>query len=246
MYRHFRLLSPLLLVLLLACTPVVHASAYNTQQAERTITDRQWQQASDDKAFDYTREKESDAYADDRKKVQQPAEDYRPNVFVRALQWLFALFGSGLGAIIMWCLVIAVVCYIIYRLFFANTSLLFSRDRKIAHASDTLPTVEEDLLTTNWEKKLQDAYNMGDLRMATRFAYMWLLQILQNRQLIQYKDGKTNYEYYSELKETSYKQPFRQLSRQYEYTWYGGFAATAAAYESYMSLFNEVKNKVGR
>ena len=108
------------------------------------------------------------------------------------------------------------------------------------------PQEEEDITTINWERLLQQARDNNDTRLAIRYTYMWLLQLLQERQLILYRNDKTNYEYYTELNDTSYKQPFKQLSRQYEYAWYGRYAISAAGYDDFAALFNNLRNQLGK
>ena len=106
------------------------------------------------------------------------------------------------------------------------------------------PQEEEDITNTNWEALLQKASANNDLRLAVRYSYMWLLQLLQEHELIKYRGDKTNYEYYSELAGTNYKQSFKQLSRQYEYTWYGNFLPSDTAYQQYLSLFGNLKTQL--
>ena len=48
-----------------------------------------------------------------------------------------------------------------------------------------------------------------------------------------------------ELGDTVYKQPFKQLSRRYEYAWYGKYECTMAMYDEYIGLFNNVKHQLG-
>lgn len=122
---------------------------------------------------------------------------------------------------------------------------MFHKNKKMMGDSDPAVNDQEDIATTNWETLLQQALNNNELRLAVRYRYMWLLQLLQHQGLIQYRNDKTNYEYYTELNDTSYKQPFKQLSRQYEYVWYGHFALPAATYKEYGDLFNNLRKQLG-
>ncbi len=80
----------------------------------------------------------------------------------------------------------------------------------------------------------------NEARLAIRYSYMLLLQLLQQKGQIQYRPDKTNYEYYHELNET-YKKDFRILTRQYEYAWYGNFEVAEDSYRRYMDTFNHLK-----
>ena len=75
---------------------------------------------------------------------------------------------------------------------------------------------------------------------------MGVLHLLQDNNLIAYRDDKTNYDYYQELKATDYKQPFRNLSRVYEYTWYGNYSINDNTLQQYMGIFNGLKQQLQR
>jgi len=194
----------------------------------------QWQQLTQDKAFSYKNDIEA----------IQPVKQYNPGAIQKIIAAIFNFFGSGAGNVLLWIIVIGAVTYISYKLFLSSDSFLFSRGEKILR-EENKELSEEDLETTNWEALLQQAISNSDMRLAVRYSYKWLLQLLQQRELIQYRNDKTNYEYYTELNETKYKQPFKQLSRQYEYAWYGRFALSPAAYNDYLALFHDVRKQLG-
>jgi hypothetical protein len=132
----------------------------------------------------------------------------------------------------------------VYKLFVGNNSVLSGRKRKL-EGGDAGTEVKEDIEANNWEELMQQASHNNDARLAVRYSYMWLLQILQQKNLIQYSADKTNYEYYRELAETTYRQPFRTLSKQYEYTWYGKYELSQTAYNDYLSQFHNLKKQLG-
>lgn len=211
---------------------LLHAPVY--AKSERTISPEQWKQLASDKAFNYVNDIE-------KVKEQKPIQ---PGIFAKMFRALFNFLGSGGGTFLLWMLVGGVVIYILYKLVLNKESFMFSRGRK-KQVDNDLHAEEEDITSTNWEALQQQAMNNDDLRLAIRYGYMRLLQLLQHRELIQYRIDKTNYEYAAELNDTNYKQPFKQLSRQYEYAWYGGFAPSASAYREYQDLFNNVKKQLG-
>jgi len=203
--------------------------------AAHTITQEQWHKLTDNKAFGYKNDKE----------VITPPKTYEPGMIQKLLKSLFNFFGSGGGNILLWAIVIGVVCYVVYRLFFSKDSFLFSRSKRMVQETGPPQQEEQDLATTNWETLLQQAAANNDLRLAVRYSYMRLLQLLQHRELIKFSNDKTNYEYYTELDKTKYKQPFKLLSRQYEYTWYGNYLPSAPAYAEYLAQFNNLKKELG-
>ncbi len=225
----------LLLMAILLCLVYLSAS---TQCLADTTTPvnvaAQWQQLKNDKAF---------GYKNDRENIVTPKQ-YKPGALQKFFTAFFEFFGSRAGTTIIWLFVIFVVGFVLYKLFVSNNSFLFGRNKGAIDNSGNMPEETEDIATTNWEALLQQATANNDLRLAVRYSYMWLLQLLQQRELIGYRSDKTNYDYYLELAETQYKQPFKQLSRQYEFTWYGKFNPPASVYNEYISLFMSVKNKL--
>lgn len=201
-------------------------------QAERAISARQWQQLTSDKAFDYRSLKEA---------VKQPKHQ-EPGLVNQMIQGLFGLFGA-FGSVLLWLFVIGVAGYVIYRLFISKDNFLFGRQGK--QLGEQAAGEEDEIGGTNWEALLQQAVSDNNIPLAVRYSYMWLLQILQSRELISYRVDKTNYDYYTELADTKYKQSFKQLSRQYEYAWYGKYTLTKEAYNTYIDQFNALKKQLG-
>lgn len=203
-------------------------------EVHRNITAAEWNEISNDPEFHY---RDSLEYKHDKKVEKKPL----PNPFLRFFEWL----ASGTGQFVAWGLLILIVLYAVYRIIAGERSGIFGRKNKTMGTAEN-ELVVEDINETNWEKQLQKAATEGDLRLALRDGYMLLLQMLQHNELIHYRNDKTNYEYYSELTDTPYKNPFRQISRQYEYTWYGNFPISQEAYDEYIQLLYSLKKQLGR
>lgn len=200
------------------------------------VSATQWQRLTDDKAFGYRNDHEVAA------RPKQIESTQLQQFFAQ----LFSFFGNGAGRILLWCAVIAAVIFIVYKMLFSKDSILFGRSSKSLKAKATTVQDEEDIATTDWETLLHDAMQRNDTRQVIRYSYMRLLQLLQNRGLISVGNEKTNYEYYNELGESVFRQPFRQLSRRYEYVWYGQYPVSVQDYNSYISLFNDLKKQLDK
>jgi hypothetical protein len=225
-----------LLILTLAFTSTdklyAQADTAQTEAPARNITYTEWNEITNDREF---------YYRDSVEYKPKPIVKRELSFFERFLIWL----GSGVGQVIAWGLLILVVGYAVYRIVIGERGGIFARKSK-RESIDTAGGRDEDINETNWEQLLQKAAKDGDLRLAVRYSYMWLLQVLQHSQLIEYRNGKTNYEYYSELADSPYKAAFRQLSRQYEYTWYGGFAISQESYDEYIKQFYQLQKQLDR
>ena len=213
----------------------IASQAVNAQPAKK-LSPVQWQQLKNDKDLTYKNDVEN----------IKPPEVSKPNALANALTAILSIFSGGLGTVILWLLVIGLIVYIIYSIVLSKDSFLFSRKSKALNTADEQEQTEDDLYGTNWEAMLQKAISNNDTRLSVRYCYMWLLQLLQDGQLIQYRTDKTNHEYYIELQESTYRQPFRQLSRQYEYAWYGNYPLSSDAFNEYLTLFNNLRNHIGK
>lgn len=211
------------------------AADHGAQKAERTITYEEWNDLTNDDAFNYRTKVEQE-------KVEEPKRNYSGwyKFWYGVLAWL----GSTVGKVVIWTLLIAVILFAVYKVLTGDRSSIFGRSSKVM--SEDTHALIEDINDTNWEKLLEKAAKEGDLRLSVRYSYMLLLRILQDSELILYREDKTNFQYISELADTQYKQPFRTLSRQYEYTWYGEYPISADSYNEYIAAIMDIKKKLGR
>lgn len=214
-------------ILLLCIAPGVHG-------ATRAITDQQWHELAKDPAF---------SYRDSLEHYKMP-EPRKESAWGKAIVKFLEFFNKDVVQLLFWGLIAAVAIYIIYKLFLANDHVFFSRKKKDVGAGGA--EADTDIAADNWEALWQRAVSNNDLHQAVRYSYMWLLHMLQEAQLIRYREDKTNFDYYKELRETPYKQSFKQLSRQYEYVIYGNYTMSPAAYKQYIELFNQVKRQLGK
>ena len=187
-----------------------------------------WKTVTGDSAYSYKNKVEYVA-------IKEPPPQ-RESAFIRFLTWIFLFFASAAGTVFLIILLVIIVGFILYRILNGEGSRLFGRDSKNLQDADTVVT-GEDLFTNNWDARLQAALKEGNMRLAIRYSYIMLLQMLQQHELIQYRQDKTNSEYYRELSGNDYRQPFRQLSRQYETAWYGAYLPSEEAFGEYMAVF---------
>ncbi len=219
-----------LTILLIICI----SAGVRAVESTRIVADPKWQQMTNDKAFSYRHEFE-------QHEVVKPTT---PGALEKILNAIGAFLGNDALWRVIWILLALVAIYVVYKLLLSNEHILFSRKKTVvsAEGADT----QEEMGISDWEALLQRAVNNNDLKLAVRYSYMWLLQMLQERELIKYREDKTNYDYYKELQNTDYKQAFKQISRQYEYVHYGNYPISATTYNQYIDLFNNVKKQLGR
>ncbi len=198
----------------------------------RHIDQAAWKTLTNDKAFSYRNETEH----------ARPIPKASPNFFGALMGTIFMFFMSPAGRVLLWAIVLIALAYLFYHAVLKNGNFLWQR-RKVKtdeHNAD----VDEDPMAADWEKQLQVAIANKDLRLAVRYTYMWLLHLLNDAALIKYTADKTNYEYAAELEKTTFRQQFRTLSRQYEYTWYGNYPISGQSYNEFFDLFNQVRKQL--
>lgn len=212
---------------------IYHPVPLPMKKEERNIDENTWQKLISDKAFDYVPKKKKEV--SDRVPT---GTSWLDKFFIS----LFEFFTSVAGKIVIWSVVIALVLFIIFRVVKLNGNVFFNKkDKKNAANSDEL---SDEYIPDDWEAVIQKAIQSGNLRLAVRHAYRYVLILLSEKELIKYQSAKTNYQYAAELAGSQWYQPFMQMTRQYEYAWYGGFDLKQQQFDHYYNLLRDFKNRL--
>lgn len=187
----------------------------NVVVASENMTKEKWEQLTSGKDYGYKHEVElSEITIDNRK------ENFIANLIDMGVQF----FASPLGKLLVVSVILLIVLYAVARIILNERRRLKNKKpEKKEEEQEAENILPEDLLQNNWEHLLQDALKTGNTRLAIRYSYMHLLQLLQKNQHINYRTSKTNYDYYFEIKQPELRQYFKLLSRQYELVWYGNY-----------------------
>ena len=156
----------------------------------------------------------------------------------RLLAWLLRQFSSIFdtqGGRTAWDTVFYVLMGAL--LVFAALKLLQVDITKVfGRAARALPlayeTGQENIHELNFAEALAQAETAGNLRLAVRLGYLQLLKQLTDRDLIDWQPDKTNQAYLRELEasRSSARPAFAELTRQFDYTWYGELPVPLALY----------------
>jgi hypothetical protein len=198
---------------------------------KRNIPDAEWKKLTKDPAFDYEEEKEEVI----------PAKDNKPGWWQLMFLSIFEFLASAAGKVIIIIIVVLIVLALIFRIFQLNGNILFSKkDKRLAQ--DDIDT--ENHIPDDWEKEINVAAKTGNYRLALRYSYRYLLMMLQEKEKINFQVAKTNYQYVYELKGTNLHKPVMQLTREYEYAWYGGFDIEKSFFENYQQTIADIKREL--
>lgn len=139
----------------------------------------------------------------------------------------------------MYLLLISALLFVIYRLVVTN-NLFYTKSKKLKQAA-----VEEDIEMSdeNIDRKIEEAVNAGNLRLATRFSFIKTLKLLDNKGWIRYHPQATNYDYLNQVSQYRVAGDFAFVTRIYEYVWYGEFEINQQQFEKVKPVFEKIFNE---
>jgi hypothetical protein len=126
------------------------------------------------------------------------------------LVWRYGWYALGVG----------IMVWVVLRLLGVEISSLFGR----TSAAMAIPyeTYAETIHGIDFPALIAQAEAQGDYRRAIRLYYLSILQNLSDRALIAWSPSKTNRSYVPEIKNAPLRRAFEDLTRQFEFIWYGG------------------------
>ena len=147
----------------------------------------------------------------------------------QTLLWL-AIIGGFAGFIMWW-------------LAGSNVSL-FRKKAKIIGDKEQDEVETGDIFAINYQKEIDKAARQKNYRLAVRLMFLRLLKNLSEKNIIQYNQGKTNFDYLMQLQPTRYYRDFFRIARNYEYSWYGQFEVNEKAYHIIRNDFDNFEHQL--
>ncbi|MFN8252668.1 MAG: DUF4129 domain-containing protein [Ferruginibacter sp.] len=149
--------------------------------------------------------------------------------------WLDAMLGSEKLKIFLWIIAGAFVLFVIYKLFVTESSLKRKSGNKTADEGN----VEEEVITpeTDIDRLIREAVQQSAYRLAVRYHYLQSLHLLAEKGHVQLAADKTNYSYVREIADYGRQNRFAEITRNYEYVWYGEFEIDELIYLKLKNLF---------
>lgn len=144
--------------------------------------------------------------------------------------------------VLLWTLAVLFVLFILYRLFL--TEGVFRRETK---ASDEVSQDEEEEMIspdTDFDALIGQALQQNNFRQAVRYQYLRTLHKLAAKDMIELARDKTNYQYVTEIRNSSLQNEFSKLTLNYEYAWYGEFEIETGIYRRIETGFNDFNQKL--
>src|SRR5688500_6533948 len=197
--------------------------SYNKKNEVRVVPDSVAERMKKDKEF---------AYANDMSywKAEAPRERSGLERFFSALSKSTAL------KVILYSMLIAAIIYILYQVMVVNNCFIFSRSRRNRLAGDASHNVS---INENLDEKIKEAIDNSNYRQAIRYMYLKTLKVLSDNNVITLHAKSTNQDYIRQMYKHDDLGQFRQLTRIYEYVWYGEFDPTETQFEIIRTNFNK-------
>lgn len=141
-------------------------------------------------------------------------------------------FFIGLG--------MAIVAFILYKVIGAEA--LFSK--KSEETFLPFDVLNENIHEIDYQKELARLVSEGKYRLAVRLLYLQALKKLSDKEIIDWRPEKTNYNYLMEINEPSLKAEFGQLTHQFDYIWYGDFPVDEVKFEPISQTFSHFNAQI--
>ena len=112
-------------------------------------------------------------------------------------------------------------------------------------APEALISDDEELIQRqDLNELIDEAIKDGNYRLAVRFYYLFILQQLTTKDLIDWQVQKTNHDYIFEIQNTQLQGDFREVTDIYDYIWYGNFEVDKTAFAKAETHFKSIKNQL--
>jgi hypothetical protein len=192
--------------------------------SERHIPDSAVRDLQEDDAFWYA----NATFKEEEKKEIDQRIPLMERAWFKTLLWLIII--SGFTAVIIWWLAES------------NIGVFRKKDHAIIQDESTLET--GDIFAINFQKEIDRAIQKGEFRLAVRLMYLRLLKDLSERNIIDYSQDRTNFDYLSQLNPTAYYTDFFRITRNYEFSWYGQFEVNEKTFQIIQNDFNHFSRKL--
>jgi len=167
--------------------------------------------------------------------------------FLRFLEWLFRVkYAKGILATILTALPYVVAAIVLFLLikFFVKTKIKSAIS--LTKNNSIINFIEDEKLLQNadLEVYIQKAIDDKDYRLAVRFLYLKILKQLTNKKLVVWEIQKTNEDYTNEIIEKQLKKSFENITRLYDFVWYGNFQINKVQFNSINLDFEAAHNLI--
>lgn len=139
---------------------------------------------------------------------------------------------------------VLLLIFLIYKLVRMRYVTPFGRRERDFEEDTDDPAATHD--EVSFRRKLEAAVEAEDYVLAVRIHYLYLLHLLDEREIIRWNRGMTNRACVYEIGDERLRRRFERLSYIFNCACYGGFAVDAAMYERFGEEFHRFEEEVGQ
>lgn len=140
-------------------------------------------------------------------------------------------------------LILALLIFLLLRFFLKVNSRTFISGQKET-ASFQFTEDEQIIKNENIDVLIANAIEQKNYRLAIRYYYLLSLKYLTEKQVIIWQQEKTNEDYITEIESDTLKQSFKNITRIYDYVWYGEFNVDQLRFESLKTPFETLNKSI--
>lgn len=202
---------------------------------KRSIGEADWNEISRNPEYQYEKEVE---------KVKKPEVNNESSWLTDFFIWFFDFLVSDIGKIILWVIVAAILCWLIFLIFKRRGIYLFARSGKKIKKAAVADETGDDFIPESWSSVIRQAEASGNYRLAVRHSFRHIVHLMQAAKIISSERALANHQILSLLRQSNYHADFRQLLRHYEYIWYGDFEVQAQGYQHIKSIYTKLSSQL--
>tara|TARA_R110002050_G_scaffold109796_4_gene221156 strand:- start:2195 stop:2890 length:696 start_codon:yes stop_codon:yes gene_type:complete len=169
------------------------------------------------------------------------------NQIRQVFEWIYGVDAAvGPMAFFLKLLPYLLLFFLIFLLirFFLNANIRAMRTAEKNRNIVGLSEEEHIIKNENIDDLIKQALEDHNYRLAVRYSYLLILKLLSEKEIIAWELQKTNSDYLNEIQRPELKIPFGNITRLYDYIWYGDFAIDETKYQKAAYAFNSLKNKL--
>ncbi|EDP70320.1 hypothetical protein FBALC1_06173 [Flavobacteriales bacterium ALC-1] len=202
-------------------------------------------------------EKDLEAYKadDDFNYIEVEAEE---SIIDKAIRWLRnilrkfweSIFGVGTATGFLYFIfrilpyiLLGVLIFLLIRFFLkVNSNRLIMKAKE--QGSVSITEEEQIIKHEDIPALIKEAIKQKNYRLAIRYYYLLSLKHLTENETISWQPQKTNEDYIKEIDKTNLKDSFKNITRIYDYVWYGEFGVDALKFEALKQPFENLNKSI--
>lgn len=214
------------------------AVQYDTARLDvQEVSEEDLQKYQNDPKFDYEIIESNPTRWDDFK-------TWVGNLFQRLFELIFGV-EEAVGMLaaflrILPYLLLALLLFLLIR-FFLNVNASATSGKHRGEAFVGLSEEEHIIKNEDIQLLIQKALEDKNYRLAIRYSYLYILQLMSDKELIDWQMQKTNHDYLAEIKKPDLQKSFSKITRIYDYIWYGDFAIDEVKYQKAEAAFSQLQ-----